>query len=56
MDGQMDRGATDGHRDWSDFIGCCPTNVERPTVKMFLRQHEIFHDIINERYAKTGIR
>ena len=33
MDGQNDEQTdrrTDGQTDASDFIGCCPTNAERP--------------------------
>ena len=29
-------GRTDGQMDKSDFIGCCPTNIERPTIKNIL--------------------
>ena len=36
MDGQTDGGRTDGKTDESDFIGYCPTNVERPKGKMEL--------------------
>ena len=31
MDGRPD-GRTDRQMDKSDFIGCCPTNVERPKM------------------------
>ena len=36
-DGRTD-GWTDGQTDDSDFIGCCPTNVERPIIvtEMFI--------------------
>ena len=38
-DGRTDRqtdGRTDGRTDESDFIGFCPTNVERPTIKIIV--------------------
>ena len=30
-------GRTDGQTDDSDFIECCPTNVERPLYKKYAR-------------------
>ena len=35
-DGRTD-GQTDGQTDGSDFIGCCPTNVERP-IDMLMKR------------------
>ena len=38
---QRREGQTDGQTDKSDFIGCCPTNVEHPTCK-FIHSRSAF--------------
>ena len=35
-------GQTDGQMDESDFIGCCPTNVERPKTIMISCKNAVF--------------